>query len=128
MAKILIIDDVLEIRSFLRIILTKAGHQVVDVANGNLGLEAYKSQPADLVLCDLFMPEKEGLDTIRELQALNGDVKIIAMSGGSPRTSFDFLTVAAKLGAAKNLNKPLNTAMVLGTVEEVLKGSPEPSI
>jgi DNA-binding NtrC family response regulator len=128
MAKILIIDDVLEIRSFLRIILTKAGHQVVDVANGNLGLEAYKSQPADLVLCDLFMPEKEGLDTIRELQALNSDVKIIAMSGGSPRTSFDFLTVAAKLGASKTLNKPLNTAMVLGAVEEVLKGSPQPSI
>jgi DNA-binding NarL/FixJ family response regulator len=72
-------------------------------------------------LCDIFMPEKEGLQTIRELHGEFGKVKIVAMSGGNHQYGqVDFLPLAKKYGAAAALHKPLAPKALLGAVREVL--------
>src|SRR5262245_25789896 len=113
MARILVIDDTEEVRSYLRIVLERAGHNVVEAMDGNRGIQLFKQESADLVFCDLYMPEKEGLSTIRELRQEKPDIKIIAMSGGDPRTQVDFLPLAAKLGAVKTLSKPFGREEIL---------------
>jgi CheY-like chemotaxis protein len=121
MARILIIDDDAQEREFLHHVLESAGHEVVEAAEGGQALRAYRDRPADLVLCDIFMPGKEGLETIRELRALRPDVRIIAVSGGSPNLAVDYLFVARKLGALKALDKPLRPQALLDAVTEVLQ-------
>jgi CheY-like chemotaxis protein len=122
-ARILVVDDVEEVRWFLRIILRQAGHEVVEAPDGAQALQVYQQQPADLVLCDLFMPEKEGLETIRELRGRHAGAKIIAISGGCPSASVDFLPLARKFGAAAALHKPFNARQLLAAVAEVLSGA-----
>lgn len=120
MARILVIDDFREVRNFLWLVLEAAGHEVIETANGAQALGVYKGRPAELIFCDLFMPEKEGLATIREMREHWPDVKIIAMSGGNPRAPTDLLPQAAKLGAVKTLRKPFGPDDVLAVVTEVL--------
>ena len=82
MAGILIIDDDVHIRTILRKTLQSEGYQVVEASNGNEGVRLYREKPVELIITDLIMPEKEGIETIMELGRDFPDVKIIAMSGG----------------------------------------------
>jgi CheY-like chemotaxis protein len=120
MAHILLIDDNALLRTLLRLQLEAAGHEVLEAADGGEGVRLYRSQPVDVVLCDLFMPGKEGLETIRELRGA-GEGRIIAMSGDGPVDASDFLRMATMLGAARALNKPFDAATLLETVREVLQ-------
>jgi CheY-like chemotaxis protein len=122
MARILLIDDNDAFRPLLRMSLEAAGHEVAEACNGNEGLRLYRDYPADVVVCDLFMPEKDGLETIRALRA-SGDVKIIAISGEGPLAHGGMLNIARALGAAKTLSKPVDAETVLEALEEVLSGS-----
>jgi DNA-binding NtrC family response regulator len=123
MAHILIIDDDKHVRTTVRKALEAAGHQVQETSNGREGIKSYEEEPADLILCDLFMPEKEGLETIRELRRQFSGVKIIAMSGGGYAGTMDLLPIAQKFGAAKILRKPFDVKSVLEAVDQVLKNS-----
>src|ERR1700736_5617015 len=96
---ILLIEDNDALRPLLRKSLETAGHEVAEARHGAEGLRLYRERPADVVVCDLFMPEKDGLETIRELRA-SGDVKIIAISGDGPPAFSAMLKVALGLGAA----------------------------
>jgi two-component system, chemotaxis family, chemotaxis protein CheY len=96
------------------------GYEVREAGDGKEGVKAFRQRPADLFLCDIFMPEKEGLQTIRELHDEFGSVKIVAMSGGNPFGKVDFLSLAKKYGAAAALHKPLTPKSLLGAVREVL--------
>ena len=108
MASVLVIDDDIQVRTFVRKFLEAEGYEVREAGNGAEGVKAFRQQPPDLVLCDIFMPEKEGLQTIRELQDEFGKVKIVAMSGGNHHCSqVDFLPLARKCGAVSVLHKPL---------------------
>src|SRR6516225_6987889 len=91
MALVLVIDDTPQVRRLLRLTLEVAGHRV--------------REAADLVFCDLFMPEMDGLETMRELRRLNPAVPVVALSGGSD-IAFDAPPVAVALGAAVVLRKP----------------------
>lgn len=82
MAQILLVDDDESFRKMLREMLERAGHEVRDARNGKIALELDLQEPSDLVVLDLVMPEKEGLETILELRRRHVGVKIIAMSGG----------------------------------------------
>jgi DNA-binding NtrC family response regulator len=126
MAHVLIIDDDRALRSMLRRVLEMAGHRVQEAEDGFQGIRRHREQPADVILCDLFMPEKEGLETIRELQSADSGVKIIAMSGGCPHAPMDFLPLAAQFGAVKTLYKPFELNQVLDAVNEVVSLSPSP--
>src|SRR5690349_13999571 len=118
MARILIIDDDAQVRLLMRMRLEAAGYDVEEAKDGAKGLDAFNRQPADLVLTDIYMPKKEGLETIREFRRLNPKLKIIAMSGGG--IAGDFLPLAKKLGAAQTIRKPFDNEMLLEAVREVL--------
>jgi DNA-binding NtrC family response regulator len=123
MAAILVIDDDTQIQTFVQRVLEMAGHEVQTASTGSAGLRANRVCPAELILCDLFMPEKEGLETIDELRREYPLVKIIAISGGlSTASNIDLLPVAMQLGANECLRKPFSPSDLTALVERALLG------
>lgn len=106
MARILLVDDEDSFRRVARLALQRAGHEVFEAKNGRDALRSYPEVDPDLVITDLIMPEKEGLETIQELRQLNPEVRIIAISGGGRLEPMDYLPVARKFGAFCTLAKP----------------------
>ena len=121
MARILVIDDDDTVRLSLRMSLEDAGHAVEEARDGAAGLESLKNRPVDLVISDIFMPEKEGLETIDEIRHDYADIKIIAISGGGRIDPEDYLDIAKKLGADRALFKPFDIQLLVDTVDELLK-------
>src|SRR3546814_19944010 len=80
--------------------------------DGKLGLAAFKAGPCDLVIVDILMPEKEGIETIREMRQLDATLPIIAISGGGKAMNVDFLTAAKAFGATATLAKPDRKSVV----------------
>jgi DNA-binding response OmpR family regulator len=120
MKRIMIIDDNDQVRSLLREMLELADYAVADAPNGEIGARLFRQQPADLVITDIFMPEKEGLETIRELRRDFPGVKIIAISGGGSRGDLAYLPTAKKLGADRTFVKPFEMDALLTAVHELL--------
>jgi CheY-like chemotaxis protein len=121
MARILVIDDNDLVRATLWSILEWAGHQVVEARDGDAGLAAYRREPCDLVFCDLFMPGRGGLATIRKLCADFPGVKVVAMTGSSFDGGPDVLPAAERAGAVGSLPKPFNQETVLAALDEALR-------
>ena len=116
---ILLIDDEEPFRSVLKQVLLNAGYDVVEASNGAEGIRSFYEKPADMIITDIIMPEKEGIETIIELKKAFPDVKLIAMSGGGwYGTDIDF-DMAKKLGA-HTLNKPFALQELLDVVGELL--------
>ncbi len=107
MARILVVDDDDSIREMLRAMLERDGHEVVDASNGVEAIALYRLTQVDVVITNILMPEKEGLETIRELREEFPDVKIIAMSGGGQLGTVSYLEVARAFGAIDTLPKPI---------------------
>jgi len=120
MAKILVIEDDNSFRSVLVQMLTRAGYDVRQAGDGNQAVEVCTDFNPDLVLTDIIMPDKEGLETIQDLLALNPNLKIIAMSGGGKFGPDSYLPLAQKLGAKASLQKPFMREELISTIEEVL--------
>jgi YesN/AraC family two-component response regulator len=120
MVKILIIDDEAPIRKMLKKVLEKNNFEVVDAQNGNQGIILFKEHHPDLVITDLIMPEKEGLETIRELKKINPDVEIIAISGGGSADPKIYLKIASNLGAIHTFTKPVDNEILLSKIKELL--------
>lgn len=121
--KILLIDDNKDVREMLREELVAAGYEVTAVANGNAGLAAVRKAPVDIVVTDIFMPEKEGLETIVEMRRDFPQIKIIAISGGSSRPRnqrTDHLAIAHDIGADEILRKPFEPAQLVGAIERLI--------
>ncbi len=121
MAQILIIDDDPTSLFTLRAILEDAGHEVVEATDGAMGGRLYREQPTDLVITDIVMPEKEGLETIVELRTEFPNVKVFAISGGGTVKPKNYLDTAEKLGALKTFVKPIDGDELLAAVEEELE-------
>jgi CheY-like chemotaxis protein len=122
MARILIIDDEAAVRKVLRQMLEKEGHEVAEAEDGNAGVQRYQEHPTDLIITDLLMPGKEGMETIVELRKTWPEVKIIVISGGGRMNQANLLTMARFLGAVKTLGKPFERQELLAVVQEVLAG------
>jgi CheY-like chemotaxis protein len=120
MPRILIIDDDDIIKRMLRRMLTRAGYDVLDAADGKEGIERFRENDVDLVITDLIMPEKEGLEMIMELKTDFPDIKIIAMSGGAQMGPEGYLQLADALGAQRTLKKPIAREDLLAAIEEIL--------
>jgi DNA-binding response OmpR family regulator len=120
---ILIVDDDAQIRRFLRVILAREGYTIEEAADGNAALKVFQRQPADLIIMDLIMPGKEGIETIIDLRKMNADVKIIAISGGGQMGSQTYLHFASGLGAAVTMSKPIDTGELVATVKTLLQTS-----
>jgi DNA-binding response OmpR family regulator len=123
MYRVLIIDDDAQVRQVCRAVLEQDGFEVDDAADGVTGLAKFDSRPADIVLCDIFMPNKDGIETIQELTRTYFDVKVLAISGGAPGLP-DYLPSARVFGAASVLQKPFTPAELLAAVRGVLDGNP----
>lgn len=124
MNSILIIDDEAPIRSMLRLILERAGYNVIEAPDGIEGIRRYRQQPADLIITDLIMPNKDGIGMIIELKKEFPEVKIIAMSGGGLNRPDGYLKGARKLGACHTLSKPIDREELLRVVKDALKSTP----
>ena len=118
---VLVIDDDVQLRGFLREVLDQAGYRVFEAGNGNEGCALYARHHPDLVLTDIVMPEKEGMELIMELRREQPALPIIAMSGGNAGFSGSYLTVASKLGANASLAKPFTASHLLAAIEQLLK-------
>jgi DNA-binding response OmpR family regulator len=116
--RILVVDDELLIREILRQALIMDGYEVETAANGNEAMKLFNAGEFDLVITDLMMPEKEGIETIQEMKLLAPELKIIAMSGRQGIGSF--LNVAKHLGASAILAKPFEHAALSASIREVL--------
>jgi CheY-like chemotaxis protein len=121
MGRILIIDDDVQILNMLRQILEREGYEVVSAINGNEGIRLYREKPTDLIITDLIMPEKDGIETIMELRRDFPDVKIIAISGGGRSHPRPYLNSAKELGAQYAFAKPVKREELLKAVRELLK-------
>jgi DNA-binding NtrC family response regulator len=122
MTKILVIDDDVIVRETIIQILEDRGFQVVSAEDGRRGLAAFRSERPDLVITDIIMPEKEGIQTLTEIRRERPDAKVIAISGGGRIGNTDFLKIAQKLGAADVIAKPFDPDDFLSRVNRCLTG------
>ena len=120
MKRTLVIDDEEPIRNLLKKMLENAGYEVDTAEDGTKGLFCIRNRLPDLVICDIVMPGKEGLETIAEIRKKYPGVKIIAISGGGKVDAKDYLLMAKGMGASKTISKPFRYQHVIETVEELL--------
>ncbi len=121
MFRVLIIDDDLETRLMLRETLEGAGYEVEEAENGTAGLNLYRRRPIQLIITDVFRPEKGGLEVIMELRRETRMLPIIAMLGGGQLRSKEALPSAHEPGASEILSKPFTREEILRAVESALQ-------
>lgn len=119
--RILVVDDDASIRSVLQIGLGKAGYEVVQARDGSEAMRLWRAQRADLVITDLHMPDKNGLEVILELLAHSPEARIIAMSDGGQTQQIGLLGDARLLGAVLTIKKPFTLAEMMSLVSRALK-------
>lgn len=126
MARILLIDDDEPVRRTLKAMLEQGGHSVTVASEGRAGLARFANGQFELVITDILMPEKEGIETIATLGRSHPRVPVIAITGGVPIESvpgaraLDYLSIARELGARATLRKPFTRRQLLETVEDCL--------
>lgn len=119
--KILVVDDDPEIREMLRLMLQRSGYEVIEAENGKAGIHLCNIHSPDLVISDMLMPEKRGVDMIYELIRAFPEIRIIAISGGGSMGMALSLKTAADLGAVRTYEKPLPREELLAAVREILQ-------
>jgi DNA-binding response OmpR family regulator len=118
--RILVIDDDDQMRVLLRQVMEWAGYEVVEAEDGREGMQIQRSQPVDLVITDLIMPEQEGLETIGLLRKEFPQTRIIAISGGGRIGPEAYLPAAQELGADRAFCKPFDVRELAAAVKELL--------
>ena len=106
--RILVVDDNADLRTTIQALLQADGFDVAVASNGQAAIALHQARPADVVITDLFMPDKDGIETIVELRKLSPQVKIVAISGWTSAQGSDYLQVAREIGAAATLQKPFD--------------------
>ncbi len=124
MANILLVEDEPLVSATLSSAMKSKGHTVVTAANGVEGLKRFAERPFDLIVTDIIMPDKEGIEMILEMLRDKPDAKIIAISGGGRTGNVEFLKMAGSLGAVATLKKPIRLAEFLTVLNDCLGRSP----
>lgn len=120
MSAILVIDDDASVREVVSEMLRLEGHEVTIAENGREAIPRLAAQHFDLVITDLIMPEKEGIETIAEIRRSNETIPIIAISGGGRLGPGDYLETARYIGADATLAKPFARQELLATIDGLL--------
>lgn len=120
MKRILVVDDEKSVRDFIKNCLARHGFDVTAAESGDEAERTFRTQPFDLLITDLYMPGKEGIETITSIRRDDPDVKIIAISGGGRGGSFDMLQIAQRLGASICLAKPMTHEELVETVVSLI--------
>ena len=118
MTRILVADDDQDVRSALCVALEVEGYEVEAVPNGERAIQANEKRSADVLITDLFMPERDGLETIKYCRARNPGMLIVAISGWQRGQSADHLAVALAAGADAILRKPFATGELLDKLRD----------
>ena len=119
-ARVMLVEDDPGVSNSLGKTLLAAGYVVITAANGMEAIRLWREGRGDVAIVDMFMPEKDGLETIVELQGLTPDVPIIAITGGGAYGRFDVLKDAERLGAVETFKKPFDTRALLAAVARIL--------
>jgi DNA-binding response OmpR family regulator len=122
MARILVIDDDEIMNSMIVQLLSEAGYEVESAQDGNRGLRLWEAKSYDLIITDIVMPEKEGLETILAIRRKSKTVPIVAISGGGKISPEQYLRMAQHFGADYAFQKPFDNDSFLGAVRECLAG------
>jgi CheY-like chemotaxis protein len=126
MPRILVIDDEPLIRSTVVTILTREGFSVEAASDGVAGIAMFHKNPPDVVITDMFMPNKDGIEIVMELKRSSYPrTKIIAMTGGGQTRMMEVASAAKLLGANHILHKPFERESLLAAVYAAL-GTPPP--
>jgi len=126
MAHILLVEDERVVSEALASAMKSKGHTVVTASTGVEGLKRFAEQAFDLVVTDIIMPDKEGIEMILDMRKHKPETKIIAISGGGRTGNVEFLNMAASVGAMATLRKPIHLAKFLSVLTESLSQSPPP--
>jgi DNA-binding response OmpR family regulator len=121
MRSVLLIDDDLELLRQMATAFVEAGYQVQAAPDGQVGLARFLSAPTDLVVTDIVMPNREGIETIVALKRASRAVKVLAISGGYRVAPADFLNLARHVGADGALAKPFRLAELIALAAQVLR-------
>ena len=121
MARVLVVDDDLGVRQLLGEALVHEGYEVLEANDGNAGAKVFRAAPADVIIMDIFMPGKSGLEAIAELRREFPGVKVIAVTAAEKVGEFDPLSRARELGAARTLTKPFDMDALLEVVKELVE-------
>jgi CheY-like chemotaxis protein len=120
MTHILVIDDESSIRAFIRQTLEEEGYRISEANEGEQGLKVLRTTLIDLIVTDIFMPNKEGIETIRTVRQQFPHVKILAISGGGTRKMMEALPAALHFGAHHALEKPFTPAELVAAINVAL--------
>jgi len=121
MIRILVIDDDIKIREMLKQYLERAEYEVLVAPDGKAALKLHSANPVDLIITDIVMPEKDGLETIMELRRRFPAVKVIAISGGGKIEANEYLDIAKAMGVTRTFSKPFELRELLAAVRELLQ-------
>ena len=120
MTAILVVDDDAQVLEVVGEMLRLEGYDVATAHDGREALARFRDATFDLVITDLIMPDKEGLETIAEMKSLNAQIPVIAMSGGGRIGATGYLEPARYIGAAATLAKPFTRSELVSLVGSVL--------
>jgi len=120
LASVLVIDDDPAMRSTLRRILERDDHEVHEAEDGDRGIRAFRARPTDVVITDIIMPGKEGIETILELREEAPGVRILVISGGGTMEAETMLDDATAIGADSSLAKPFTIDQLRDAVSALL--------
>ena len=118
--RFLVVDNDPTIRRFIGQLLSRAGDDVEEVADGESGLQAYRQDTADVVFVDYGMPQMDGLEFIRTLLLEYPEARIVMMAGRRTHGAPDPLALARKMGARETLRKPFDAAEAFRVIDEIL--------
>jgi CheY-like chemotaxis protein len=125
-ATILVVDDDSVIRDVVKTLLEHHGYIVHLAADGEAALALLGTRPFDIVLIDILMPRKEGLETIIEIKRRFPKMLVFAMSASGARKGHDFLQIAAKFGADGIIQKPFTPEQLLALIASRSQASAAP--
>jgi CheY-like chemotaxis protein len=120
MTAILVVDDQKELRAVVRRVLNEAGYEVAEAEDGEAALVAFRTHLPALVITDIVMPGKTGIEIIATMKRERPEVKVLAISGGGRTHVMDFLAIARRTGADAALEKPFRKGDLLARVAELL--------
>jgi DNA-binding response OmpR family regulator len=121
MARILLVEDAVDLRSALMHALQSEGHVVAAADDGEQGMALQPSFRPDILITDIFMPNKDGIETIQEFKQACPDARIVVMSANSRLNTATYLTIAQKLGVDEVLQKPFSIQELLDVVAGLVK-------
>ena len=119
-AKLLVVDDERQIRHMFRYLLEKEGYEVAEASDGEAALDLIRENHYDLIIMDLIMPKREGIETLVKLRKEYKDMKIIAISGGGKMGPENYLLLAERCGASYTFTKPIDNNELLEKISELL--------